>query len=102
MRLWPSASATLIACTGVVGSATKNWLYGIVVASAYAGPTELCCTAGKKTPSSVRYGGSCETGVVASVVYWFVPGPKLSAGAPMSPRNTWFHTPFDHCPMVLL
>ena len=36
------------------------------------------------------------------VVYWFVPGPKAVAGAPTSPRKTWFQTPFDHGPIVLL
>src|SRR5262249_13073165 len=98
MRFCPRASATLIACTGVAGSATKNRLDGMVVPSPYVGPTELCWTAGRKTPSSVRYGGSCEIGVVARVVY----GPEPSAGAPLSPRKTWFQTPFDHCPIVLL
>src|SRR3954452_24106921 len=100
MRLCPSASAALIACTGVAGSATKNRLNGMVVPLPYVGPTESCCTAGRNTPSSVRYGGSCETGVLEIVVY--CPGSKLCAGAPLSPRNTWFQTGFDHCPMLLL
>src|SRR4051794_22525513 len=102
MRLWPCASATFIDCTGVDGSAMKKRLNGMVVPFPYVGPTESGCTAGRKTPSAVRYGGSCETGVAGTVVYWFVPGPKLVAGAPLSPRNTWFQTPFDHCPMLLL
>src|SRR5205807_7550691 len=71
------------------------------------GPTALRCTAGTKTLqlpalSVVRYGGSCETRADGTFVYWPWPGPKLVAGAPLSPRKTWFQTAFDHWPMLLL
>ncbi len=44
--------------------------------------------------STYRYGFSREAGVCASVVYT-PPAPKFWAGAPFTPANTWFHTPFD-------
>src|SRR5579859_4837289 len=74
---------------------------------AYDGPTESCWAAGTNTSYSpcasvYRNGSDCETGVVGTVVYWLVPGPKLVAGAPLSPRNTWFHTPLVQLPFTLL
>src|SRR5215472_15931742 len=105
MRFEPEASAALMAPTGVLGLAMKNWPIGIDVPGVgplvQVGPVESCCTAGTNTlkpPSGpvYRYGSSWVTGLVASVVYG--PGPpgtpKLCGGAPWTPANTWSHTPF--------
>src|SRR3954468_12822417 len=51
--------------------------------------------------STNRYGFSRLTGVVSSVVYGGS-GKPASDGAPSTPPNTWFHTPLDHPPMMLL
>ena len=47
--------------------------------------------------STYRYGFSRITGVVATVVYGGF--GKLCAGAPCTPENTMFHTPFWPLPM---
>src|ERR1700730_13104732 len=109
MRLRPKASARSMARTGVLGVATKNLLIGMDVPAAAPpaqdGPEESCRSAGTKTlklpaESVCRNGRSWVIGLVASVVYgWVPPGrpevaEKLWAGAPGSPEKTWFHTPF--------
>ena len=100
--------------TESVGLATKNFDSGIdrpgVAPLSHEAPDELVVAEGTKTlyepdESTYSYGFSRLAGVVASVVY----GPphaaaagKHSAGAPTTPENTWFQTPFDHPPTVLL
>ena len=45
------------------------------------------------------------TGVLSTVVYGphtSVTAGKHSAGAPFTPENTWFQTPLDQLPMLLL
>ena len=56
-----------------------------------------------------RYGSSSVVGLVAKRgvrlrAAGCRPGsvPKLCAGAPGSPQNTWFHTPLVQLPMVVL
>src|SRR4051794_41981498 len=98
MRLCPSASATLIACTGVAGSATKNRLNGMVVPLPYVGPTESCCTAGRNTPLAVRYGGARGSGGGAEVVV--VPRGELRPGGPAGPTENPVPNRGGHLPHV--
>src|SRR5689334_14787770 len=51
--------------------------------------------------STNRYGFSRLTGVFSTVVYGGS-GNAASDGAPTTPENTWFHTPFDQLATSLL
>ena len=51
--------------------------------------------------STNRYDFSRLAGVVSSVVYGGF-GKPVSAGAPTTPENTWFHTPLDQPATSLL
>src|ERR1043166_422597 len=113
IRCLPSSSASLIFRAESVGLARKNRVSGIDVPA--AGPaahvvsTESRRSAGTKTwkwPEASRYrnGRSRVTGLVASVVYGGgLNGvePNDCGGAPTTPENTWFQTPFDQPPTLL-
>src|SRR5918912_207649 len=103
MRFFPCARASLITSMLSDGFATKKFEIGIecpgVGPLAHVGPTPSRWTSGTKTlqasfAPTVRYGASRDTGFVASVVYGGF--GKLCAGAPTTPANTWFQTPFVH------
>src|SRR3954465_315987 len=109
----PSASAALIRCAGSVGRARKNAWSGTGLPAAaplaHVVPTELRRSAGTNTwnrPAVSRYrnGRSRGTGLVSSVVYGGGVErvePNDCGGAPITPENTWFHTPLDQPPMLL-
>src|SRR5215468_7105357 len=113
IRCRPSASAALIVCAVSVGRARKNAWSGIEAPAAaplaQVVPTESRLSAGTNTwnwPAASRYrnGRSRVTGLVASVVYGGGlngVAPNDCGGAPITPENTWFHTPLDQPPMLL-
>src|SRR5215475_2047011 len=113
IRCLPSASAALITCARSVGRARKNACSGTEVPAAaplaQVVPTASRRSAGTNTwyrPAASRYrnGRSRVTGLVASVVYGGGSngvGPNDCGGAPITPENTWFHTPLDQPPMLL-
>src|SRR5262245_49048726 len=110
--LRPRERALLISRASSVGLATKNRSIGIDVPAvgplAHVVPDESRRSAGTNTlqfpdASDRRNGRSRVTGLVSSVVY----GGGLNGvvendcgGAPWTPENTWFRTPFDQPPML--
>ncbi|MFD1147709.1 hypothetical protein [Saccharothrix hoggarensis] len=102
-RCLPRASWLLMSCTESAGVATKKSVSGMVrpgvMPSAHDTPRVSRRADGTRTlyspePSTNRNGFSRLSGVVSSVVYGGV-GNDASSGAPSTPENTWFHTPFD-------